>query len=78
MKINLVSYECEAEGFKKVYLDKTEKFTHVILRPEITVKNATAEAVERALQIAKKYSLIAASINSDLIIEPTIIVKSTD
>jgi len=78
MKINLVSYECEAEGFKKVYLDKTEKFTHVILRPKITVKNATSEAVERALQIAKKYSLIAASINSDLIIEPTIIVESTN
>jgi organic hydroperoxide reductase OsmC/OhrA len=72
MKINLVSYECEAEGFKKVYLDKTEEFTHVVLRPKIAVKDAEAEDVQKALRVAQKYSLIAASIKSELVIEPTI------
>jgi len=76
MKIDLVAYECEAEGFKKVYLDKTEFFTHVVLKPVITVKNNDAETVKRALQIAKKYSLIAASIKSEVIFEPTIIIQS--
>jgi organic hydroperoxide reductase OsmC/OhrA len=76
MKIDLVAYECEAEGFKKVFLDKTEEFTHVILRPKITVKNCEAETVRKALQIAHKYSLIAASIKSKLIFEPQIIIEN--
>jgi len=78
MKIDLVSYECEAEGFKKVFLDKTEEFTHVILRPVITVKNCSAETVQKALKVAQKYSLIAASIKSRLEIEPKIIILPTD
>jgi organic hydroperoxide reductase OsmC/OhrA len=73
MKIDLASYECEAEGFKKVFLDKTEEFTHVVLRPTITVRNCESSKVLRALQVAQKYSLIAASIRSRLEIEPKII-----
>ena len=75
LKIDLVAYECEAEGFKKVYLDKTEEFTHVVLRPKITVRNDDGTKVRRALEITRKYSLIAASIKSNLIIEPEIIVE---
>jgi organic hydroperoxide reductase OsmC/OhrA len=75
LKIDLVAYECEAEGFKKVYLDKTEEFTHVVLRPQITVREGDVGKVERALEITRKYSLIAASITADLIIEPAIIVE---
>jgi organic hydroperoxide reductase OsmC/OhrA len=74
MKIDLVSYECEAEGFKKVYLDKTEEFTHVVLRPKITVRNTSEETVRKALQTTQKYSLIASSIKSKLMIEPVILV----
>ena len=75
MKIDLVAYECEAEGFKKVYLDKTEEFTHVVLRPKITVRGDDGTKTRRALEIASKYSLIAASIKGELIIEPQIIVE---
>lgn len=75
LKIDLVSYECEAEGFKKVYLDKTEEFTHVILRPKISMKNCEVETVKKALQIAHKYSLIAASIKPPVIFEPQIIIE---
>jgi organic hydroperoxide reductase OsmC/OhrA len=75
LKIDLVAYECEAEGFKKVYLDKTEEFTHVVLRPKITVRGGDGSQVRRALEITRKYSLIAASIKSDLVIEPQIVVE---
>jgi organic hydroperoxide reductase OsmC/OhrA len=77
LKIDLVAYECEAEGFVKVYLDKTEQFTRVVLRPKITVRNSSGERVRRALEITHKYSLIAASIKPELVIEPEILIEST-
>ena len=73
-KIDLVAYECEAEGFKKVYLDKTEEFTHVVLRPKITVRGDSSR-VARALEITEKYSLIGASIKGNLVMEPQVIVE---
>lgn len=78
LKIDLVAYECEAEGFKKVYLDKTEEFTHVVLRPVITVRGGDGSQVRRALEITHKYSLIAASIKPELIIEPQIVVEPAE
>lgn len=75
LKIDLLAYECEAEGYKKVYLDKTEEFTRVVLRPRITVRDGDGSKVRRALEITRKYSLIAASIKSDLVIEPEIMVE---
>ena len=76
LKLDLVDYECEAEGFVKQYLDKTEFFTHIVLKPVITVRNDDGSKVRRALEITKKYSLMAASIKSELIIEPQIIIES--
>ena len=32
-KLDLVSYECRAEGTKLIELDRTETFTRVLLRP---------------------------------------------
>ena len=72
LRLELVSYECEAEGFIENRLDKTSIFRKVILRPRIVVKGAKEEQVKKALQLAKKYSLIAESIKSDLVIEPEI------
>ncbi len=77
LKIDLVDYECEAEGFVKQYLDKTEEFTRLVLRPKITVRNDDGTKVRRALDITRKYSLMAASIESELVIEPTIIVEQS-
>jgi len=74
-KIDLVSYDCHAEGTKRIALDRTETFTHVILRPRIVVRGDSRKRIERALQSAQKYSLVARSITSDLAVEPEIIIK---
>jgi organic hydroperoxide reductase OsmC/OhrA len=55
-KIDLVSYECEAEGFKQVRLDQTEEFSQVILRPHIVARGSDESRVRRAVQSARKYS----------------------
>jgi len=80
-KLNLLSYTCRAEGTKLIELDRTEIFTHVRLWPVIQVAtgeedSAVVEArVRRALQGAQKYSLVANSVKSEIVIEPTIEVK---
>ena len=74
LKLDLVSYECEAEGLKEVRLDQTEEFTKVVLRPHIVVRGADERRVQRALQAARKYSLIAESVKCAVIIEPAIII----
>jgi len=77
-RLRLVSYECRAEGTKRVDLDRTEAFTHIRLWPEIRVRagGESPEAVERrtrrALSAAKKYSLVANSVKSEILIQPTI------
>ena len=71
-KIDLVSYECEAEGTKRVRLDKTEEFTQVVLRPRIVARSCDEARVERALHLARKYSLIAESVRCPVTVEPAI------
>ena len=77
-RLKLVSYECRAEGTKRVELDRTETFTHIRLWPEIRVNagDESLDAVEvrtrRALSAAQKYSLIANSVTSAILIQPTI------
>ena len=81
-KLNLLSYQCRAEGTKLIELDRTEIFTHLRLWPviQLSAGNETPLALEtrarRALQSAQKYSLVANSIKSEIIIEPTIEVGS--
>lgn len=79
-KLELVSYECRAEGTKLVELDRTETFTLLRFCPVIRIA-ACGEAPEvverravRALQAAQKYSLVANSVKSEIIIEPRITV----
>jgi organic hydroperoxide reductase OsmC/OhrA len=77
-KINLVSYDCYAEGTKLIELDRTEIFTRLVLRPKIVVRadgqeTATVEKrVRRALGSAQKYSLVANSVKSEIIVEPEV------
>lgn len=77
-KLNLVSYDCCAEGTKLIELDRTEIFTQVVLQPKIVVradgqdKAAVEKRVQRALASAQKYSLVANSIKGDVIVEPEI------
>jgi len=72
--ISLLSYECAGEGTKVIDLDHTESFVRMVLRPRIAARGTDAERkrIERALQSAQKYSLVAKSITSDLVIEPEI------
>jgi organic hydroperoxide reductase OsmC/OhrA len=75
-KLNLLSYECRTEGTKLIELDRTETFTHLRLWPVIRIAagNEAQTVVEartrRALQAALKYSLVANSVKSEIIIEP--------
>ena len=81
-KLDLISYECRAEGTKLIELDRTEIFTHLYLRPIIRIAAADENPakvevrVRKALQAAQKYSLVANSIKSEVIIEPTIEILS--
>jgi organic hydroperoxide reductase OsmC/OhrA len=77
-KLELVDYRCRAEGTKKVEIDRTETFTEVMLRPHIVVhtdaagREGTLKRLQRALDSAVKYSLVANSIKSKLLVEPEI------
>jgi organic hydroperoxide reductase OsmC/OhrA len=78
LKLKLLGYECRAEGTKLIELDHTEIFTQIRLSPQIRVKagdeppNNIEKRIQRALKSAQKYSLVANSIKSEVIIEPTI------
>jgi organic hydroperoxide reductase OsmC/OhrA len=77
-KLDLISYECFAEGTKRIELDRTEIFSQVVLRPRIVVrsepndKDAVLKRLQRAMDSAVKYSLVANSIKSKLVLEPQI------
>ena len=77
-KLALLSYECRAEGTKRIELDRTEIFTQLVLRPVIRIAasgedSGVVEArAHRAFAAAHKYSLVANSVKSELVLEPTI------
>jgi len=77
-KLNLVSYDCYAEGTKLIELDRTEIFTQVVLRPKIVVRAegqdtaAVEKRIQRALESAQKYSLVANSVKSEIIVTPEV------
>jgi organic hydroperoxide reductase OsmC/OhrA len=81
-KLRLASYECRAEGTKRVEIDRTETFTTVVLRPRIIVRvgdekpAAVERCVHRALESAQKYSLVANSVKSEVVVEPEVVVQS--
>lgn len=80
-RLDLVSYRCRTDGTKRVELDRTEIFTRLHLWPEIVVQpgdgddpEALERRVRKALAAAQKYSLVANSIKSEIIVEPRITV----
>ncbi len=83
-RLKLLSFECRAEGTKLVELDRTEIFTRLHFSPVIRVTRGdeSKEAVEartrRALQAARKYSLIANSVKSEIVISPQISIVESD
>lgn len=81
-KLNLVSYSCRAEGTKLIELDRTETFTHLHFWPRIRIAagdedpEAVTRRARRALQSAQKYSLVANSVKSEILVEPTITIET--
>ncbi len=81
-KLDLISYDCRAEGTKLIELDRTEIFTEVQLSPKIVVRrgdndpSAVEKRVQRALESAVKYSLVANSLKSRVTMEPEIIISA--
>ncbi len=71
-KLDLVSFECTAEGEVEEHLDKTSWFRKIALRPKIVVRGSSEGVVKRALETARKYSTIAESVKSEIVIEPQI------
>ncbi len=77
-KLDLRSYECRAEGTKRIELDRTETFTDLRLTPIICVSargedpSLVEARTRRALQAAQKYSLVANSVKSRIVVEPQI------
>ncbi|GAO01507.1 OsmC family protein [Anaeromyxobacter sp. PSR-1] len=80
-KLKLLSYECRTEGTKVIELDRTEIFTRLRFRPVIRVaagpepKDAVEARVRRALAAAQKYSLVANSVKSQIVVEADIVVE---
>jgi organic hydroperoxide reductase OsmC/OhrA len=79
-KIKLLSYDCRTEGTKLIELDRTEIFKCLHFRPVIRVaadgeaRDAVESRVRKALQAAQKYSLVANSVKSEIVVEPEITV----
>ncbi|OGO25795.1 MAG: hypothetical protein A2W33_06110 [Chloroflexi bacterium RBG_16_52_11] len=77
-KLNLLSFECRAEGIKLIELDRSEIFTQLNFWPVVRISagSESPSVVEartlRALQSAQKYSLVANSVKSAILITPTI------
>jgi len=77
-KLKLLSYKCRAEGTKLVELDRTEIFTHLRFWPVVRIaadgeESTVVEArARRAMQSAQKYSLVANSVKSEIVIDPKI------
>jgi len=80
-KLKLISYECRTEGTKLIELDRTELFTRLRFRPVIRVaaggeaREVVEARVRRALQAAQKYSLVANSEKSEIVVEPEISIQ---
>lgn len=78
--LNLLSYECRTEGTKTIELDRTEQFTRLYFRPVIHVapgeesREVVEKRVARALQAAQKYSLVANSVKSEIVVEPEVVI----
>jgi organic hydroperoxide reductase OsmC/OhrA len=80
-KLKLLSYECRTEGTKLIEFDRTEIFSRLQFRPVIRIA-ACGEAVpvvearvRRALQAAQKYSLVANSVKSEIVVDPEIVIE---
>jgi hypothetical protein len=76
LKIELVSYRCETTGYVEEYLDRTSTFSRMTISPRIVVRGTTENRVQRALQMAEKYSLIWQSVKAHVSLEPQVTIAA--
>ncbi len=82
-RLKLLSYECRTEGTKLIELDRTEVFTRLVFKPVIRIdpgdeeEDAVKLRTRRALEAAQKYSLVANSVKSEIVVEPNIVIMSS-
>ncbi len=74
-KMDLVSFTCDAEGEVEEFIDRTSWFKSMTLFPRIVVRGKPEAVVQRALDMALKYSTICQSLKSAVIIKPTIVLE---
>jgi len=74
-RIEIVSFECKAEGEVEEFMDRTSWFRKVTLYPKLVAKGKPEEVVKRALDMALKYSTICQSLKSEVSINPTIVIR---
>ncbi len=83
-RLRLLSYECRTQGTKLIELDRTEIFTRLLFEPDIRIdrgsesKQAVEARTRRALESAQKYSLVANSVKSEIVIQPRIVVLDSE
>jgi organic hydroperoxide reductase OsmC/OhrA len=81
-KLKLLSYECRTEGTKLIELDRTEIFKRLVFWPKIRISagGETKDVIEartrKALQAAQKYSLVANSVKSKVVVEPEVVIET--
>jgi organic hydroperoxide reductase OsmC/OhrA len=75
LRIELISYESDAVGNVKEFLDRTSVFNKILIKPKIVAKNCCEKDVLKALSLAEKYSLIWQSIKSDVELHPEIFIQ---
>ncbi len=73
-QLDLVSYDCTAEGIVEEALDRTSLLSRLTLRPRIMVRGGEERRVRQALKSALKYSLVAQSLKAEVVVEPEIAV----
>lgn len=74
-RLDVVDYVDEAEGFMPED-DKPVRVTRIVLKPRITVKGATTEAVLKAVELGHHECYIANSVKSEIEIRPEIIIQA--
>ncbi len=73
-KLDMTAYESSASGEIEEFLDQTSWFKKITLKPKITVRGSSEPVVNRAMQLAYKYSTIAQSFKGEVVIEPEIVI----
>jgi peroxiredoxin-like protein len=66
MELSFSDFSCEADGLLESVQGEGMLFTHIELRPKVTVAPDMAETAQKALEKAKKHCLVTNSMKTDV------------